>query len=274
MKEFVVPALVPGCCPIFPRHRWVGADVAIDWVGLREAHHGLLSAAFERMQAADQPHHPHPTESELGWDSVFGLAAAIDDGLGGDPGNAHEGEDAGEDEGHGPVVDIDLAQPSDAQETAEPLDPETWAERNKKYKSEGLKWLQSLPLFRLVVMRITMEPMTALVRDMLYISGQQWEKGELDAAAQGKPRSYRVLEAFKGTHTNKFMNTVGCLMHEPNDKWIALPLSNCTEKASVLAFCMLAKGVASNFRPWCGHTWDTHTRFSAPCWAKTNVVKF
>ena len=36
----------------FPRHRWLGADNAVDEVGLCEAVHGLLSQAFEHMMGS------------------------------------------------------------------------------------------------------------------------------------------------------------------------------------------------------------------------------
>jgi hypothetical protein len=40
-------AVVCGCLPpIFPRERWTKLDIAVDWIGLFESIHGLLSSVY------------------------------------------------------------------------------------------------------------------------------------------------------------------------------------------------------------------------------------
>ena len=49
VRRFIIPSLVPEGLRLFPRHRWYGGELSIDWCGLLQAHHGLLKPVLLRM---------------------------------------------------------------------------------------------------------------------------------------------------------------------------------------------------------------------------------
>ena len=52
MLTYVVPALLPAKCPIFPRSRWHGGHLAVSWAGVLATHHNLLRRGPPRAAAA------------------------------------------------------------------------------------------------------------------------------------------------------------------------------------------------------------------------------
>lgn len=49
LEEYLLKTLAKAAPPVFPRHKWVGADTAIDWFGKYVAIHGLLRHVFDSM---------------------------------------------------------------------------------------------------------------------------------------------------------------------------------------------------------------------------------
>ena len=45
----LVYALCGRSFKLYPRHRWLGADIVVDQIGLIESIHGLATAAFRKM---------------------------------------------------------------------------------------------------------------------------------------------------------------------------------------------------------------------------------
>ena len=43
IEKMVIPALCPGAMPTYARHRWLGGEQSVDFVGLIESHHRLFS---------------------------------------------------------------------------------------------------------------------------------------------------------------------------------------------------------------------------------------
>ena len=63
VSEAVTVALAPSLFKVYPRHRWVGCDTALDQLALAECVHGLGSAAFLLMcgqEAPGEEGHPAP----------------------------------------------------------------------------------------------------------------------------------------------------------------------------------------------------------------------
>lgn len=54
-QKWVVWALLPCQCPVANRKSWTGADVAIQWTGLLDAHWGLVPKIILRLLKPDRP---------------------------------------------------------------------------------------------------------------------------------------------------------------------------------------------------------------------------
>ena len=87
MADYVIPALVPTMLATFPRHRWLGGEISIDWLGLVEAHHGLLRDVLTKLTARLGPVRQDVHSIASTWDgSVQGALAWAEgnDGADGD----------------------------------------------------------------------------------------------------------------------------------------------------------------------------------------------
>ena len=75
VKRFLVPALAGCLPPVFRRERWTGNDAALNYVGLLEAVHGLLSRAYRSWYQKETGRHPPPLHADL-LEQHLGLADA------------------------------------------------------------------------------------------------------------------------------------------------------------------------------------------------------
>jgi hypothetical protein len=60
-EQYVVPALIPGACPKFPRGKWTRTELSADWAGLLAAHHGLFVDVFALWLTTNQKKPPTVT---------------------------------------------------------------------------------------------------------------------------------------------------------------------------------------------------------------------
>jgi hypothetical protein len=241
-RQFVIPALVPKSCPIFPRSRWTNSDESVDWNGLLLAHHGLYEPAYLRFCSINKKK-PKPSASTSvvasstasGWDFVCEEVAAPlqqpaqdpveTNGLGPGPGNA----DADEVQGQGD------ARPADVQEPANCFD---WAAFNEKLREQCSDWVQTQPFPVVVIMRIAMSPVLYVMNKFLQTSGTGWDKEQQARVAAGQPRSYRFIEAHLGTVLQKAFQMLFDLLHQAPK---ALSQTTGTRMLKVLLFRMLAR---------------------------------
>ena len=49
LDEYLQKTLAKAAPAVFPRHKWIGADIAIDWFGKFVSIHGLLRQVFDSM---------------------------------------------------------------------------------------------------------------------------------------------------------------------------------------------------------------------------------
>ena len=132
----------------YPRHRWTGADLAIDRCGLLESVHGLGSATYARYMrllavVAHEPATGASAENEV---LPLSYASAAYDGGAEDRGYGDEGATAAEGGGAG----------SSTQRMGDA------AAFNAQSRRVASAWWATKPLVSLVVMRLIIEPLQAV----------------------------------------------------------------------------------------------------------------
>lgn len=79
-KQYVLPALVPSACPLFPRGKWTRSELSIEWVGLFASHHNLYQDTFRlwlgRKGFCVQNSLESALNSNSGWDELIDTIAA------------------------------------------------------------------------------------------------------------------------------------------------------------------------------------------------------
>ena len=190
-KRLVIPMLVPAVCPLFPRSRWIGAELCTSWAGILASLHGLLQPLLLKWGAPQglptrQLQRPALSLKTFadGWQTVASADAAEG------PFDAHAEESAWAE-----PPEYDPMSAGDAEK--ELLDHATgnvdWAKINASTKLRCARWANHVDTrATLVAMRACMHPCLALMHGLLSQAGAKWERKQ-QCASSG--RSYRVLEA-------------------------------------------------------------------------------
>lgn len=248
----VVEALLPRAAPNFPRSRWTGANLAVNFSGLLAAVHGCLSSllgpclrelsdASKPVVASDfaLPPAGHALQAFVGAEAAGDSAAEDDDDLG----PRGFGIVVGGDEAAGDEDVVDAHAPTNPAGQQGETD---WAERNRQARV-GAQEFSQLPELRgrLAVLRRTMACHVTLMSRMLRVCGHEWEEAALEAArTPGAPPRFRLLEAACGVETTvKFLNECESLLFS-ND-WEDTPLSERSTLLSLIAFRQISSGAAA-----------------------------
>ncbi len=155
---------------LWPRHRWLGADLAVEEVGRLECVHGLLSATFplfcERASGKTKP-----TRFPPGAAPPSALPPA------GQP--LLPLQDSPEDEVA--VLGGGGTQPASVEPmgTASAISgPASKAAENDMHRKKALQWLRVSPLGALMLIRQTMEPLVQIIVSQLKLGSADWEISE------------------------------------------------------------------------------------------------
>ena len=73
-----------------------------------------------------------------------------------------------------------------------------WVEFNRRKKAEAATWVQSSPYQRLACIRPVAGVLLRVMYKFLYLTGQVFERKQRLLSASGIPRTYGVLEAYRG----------------------------------------------------------------------------
>ena len=240
-------ALASRCPPTFPRHRWTGADLSVDEVGVLMAVHGLLVPTYLAFLASSgcrlaggPPSHvgasgatgegflalgaPEPSEEALPTAAAEGAAAA--EGM---PQAAAHPQESG-----APAVDQHVGV--------------DWAQINARAMQAGHQFVtSSSPLGELVLVRRCLEPFRELMSAHLTTSGSAWErmqraKQASRVASFGSPggREFRIVIAATQTHESRFFSRTERLFRDPGC-WSLLPGPFVTARSSALAFRLVSR---------------------------------
>ena len=88
-----------------------------------------------------------------------------------------------------------------------------WQERKRRQRADMLAWSLSDPFPRLVVLREVLGVMVGVIALFLQLSGEKWTRRQESLAAQQQKRSYRVLEAARGTGLQQAFSRLLRLLH-------------------------------------------------------------
>ena len=233
----VVPALLPGKAPIFPRGRWTNSECSMEYFGLIDGHHRLLGPLVAKWLqkhgysvSLNQPSNLEE-EPDAGWASFLREEPVIADEATFQPVDsehaAGEAQDSGNLPGHAATLPVD----------DEADKKEKWQEERRQWRAKFAAWSSTGPAPFLFLMRVAVGPVVALTYALLRLVGDAWEREQEQKAVNGGKRSYPVLEAARGTLLSQFWEGLRKAFHTEQ---IGLPMRAWTRRHQCLLFRMLS----------------------------------
>jgi hypothetical protein len=206
---------------VYPRHRWLGADVSIDEQGKLECLGGLFSSSYELFAAKRS-------------DSVASV-------LSGEARKVLSICDGGAAAGHNGAGELKLDEVPIFHESHSP-------EANAKAREKSLIYCRSSPFTLLVVFRQVYEPMRVLATTKIHIASEAWERRQQALVARAKlngtfsyaSRSYRVVEAASNKAEDKALQQLS-MLYFCNMMWALLPITSITAETRCLIFRLLSR---------------------------------
>ena len=265
IRKYLLPALLPGPVPTFPRHRWTNSDLAVDYFAILATHHQLLeraSALWLGLDNLDEAPECDDQEGPITWEDLLkkklqSLPSHVPPLP--TPGPAvgeacldENGPDGDNDQGEQDQV-LDNLNPNPPQEQDDGVSyvERDWAKILKSLKQKFIAWIKSSGsqhtvslAGRLVIMRISMDPVCRLMHKFLHLAGQRWDKEQEFKAALGQTRSYRILEAHKGQDVANLFEYLERAHHSVPT---AVPLKDMKLISRNLLFALLSR-VACNLQ--------------------------
>jgi hypothetical protein len=144
-----------------------------------------------------------------------------------------------------------------------------WAAFNEKQRGSALKFARApTTTISVALWHKCLLPNIRLMDRFLREGGGDWDRCELQSAAMGQPRAFRITEACTGKTTEAFFKEVRTFIFE-HSEWEFLPTKCCTQMEQSLAFGMLIRTlggihfhIASVFAAYPYRLWllvDSHT---------------
>lgn len=251
VRKQILNALVPSTLKIFPRHRWMGGEISVDWLGLIHAHHGLLKPVLLRLtedavqgsgktnvQSADTAGALLPLLT--GWESAAEQMQARESQEVRSHGNGQVNADAdAEDQTLAQeVVALGLGMGGGMEIPQDELTGLDWATINRNFKKKVYAWAKSNDLNVLCLIRSNMRVIVNLLRKLLAMSKEQWELRQQFAVVEGDVRAYRLTQVFLGEGIEDAFQALSSLFLIPPP---ALPRCSHTMAMRVLMFQLLAR---------------------------------
>lgn len=258
--HFVVPALLPCACPIFPRSRWFGADASLDFVGLLSCCHNLfepLIAAWSGRQLPSSdailPASEASDDDDLGWDAfapVQALAAGQKPRPKRESKNDQQVEESSAPDLQSQPQPMELPpQDGPSDEVGAAFDWHAYQERLKTSVGEWVcGWRASSspsPQALLALMRQFLTPILLLMTHLLYLGSQKFSKVQYQKSCDGLQQEFRVLIAWVRRQTTRLIVDVLALMKSPPK---ALGIADLRADIGVLCFCMLSRLACSTYQ--------------------------
>ena len=232
LSNGLVSALLGRNFKCYPRHRWTGADEALDAVGLLQRVHGLRWTTFSRWLRMLEEH-VHGSELRGHRDRDDGAAGdercvelPIMDGVGDAQG--------------GPAA----AETMPGAQAAAP--PASWAAQNAASRRVAGAWWAAEPAHKIIVMRMVMEPLREMLARRLRIGGRAWASKQAEAAAAAARAGAPPMRRWPATvcASNELEET--CLQQtrrllEDGEQWELVPRKHWTRRARCLITRMLIR---------------------------------
>ena len=277
-QNWLRPALLPKAIPTFPRSRWTGADLTLDWIGVLQSHHCLAQPLLQRWlqsasaatpAAGDHRQRERQPDYSVGWGASEPIqpgpersadrprpsearqAAAA--GVAVEPGDVPETAENAELDGAEVPQDQWAQYWDDPEKAFEVLSPHVhikpdsgdidWAAFNAALKTKLRRWCEDSSMRHVfVVMRLAMQAPLSIMRELLTIAGQDWETKQAVEMAKTGRRSYRVLKAADGAQRANFLAQLDRCFQ---DYQASLPAEACLRSTRVLFFRLTSRAGAS-----------------------------
>ena len=243
-ERFVVPALLPGPCPILNRSKFMAFEATATWAALLCAHHNVLQplmALFHGQPVAAAPQQLVTLGRATPGHGWFGLAqkdAATQD-------QATRRADVTDVMGSFAVQQLDTddvpapGMADDATAAEANITGEVdWGELNRASRKKVAMYAASSPGSTVLVILAMMKPALRLLVRFIGLSSEEFDRRQEASNLSGEPRTYRVVEAAQGRQVNEFFQDISALMHTPFD---LLPASSATLAMRGLMFRMLSR---------------------------------
>ena len=233
-------ALIAHKPSLWPQHRWTGADVALDELSRLEMVHGLLGSTYtmfmEKFTAGETVHEDMLQEPPLPPPPPRQAAVL-------------EGESG---QGLAPPAQLpSIAEEPLAAAAGDEAIPEEQrsAALHAQDRRVAQEWLAQRPFGSLVIMRLTMQPLTQMLHGQFAVVSEDFELEQRSKLAQtlldqtpvqGCGRSFMLTEAAKGTLETGFFTQVLELWRNVK-VWEVIDSNEVTVATNVLIFTLLAR---------------------------------
>jgi hypothetical protein len=116
-----------------------------------------------------------------------------------------------------------------------------WAAFAEKQRGDALRFVRSsMSPIGCALWHKCLQPAVRLMDLLLRFASESWDDNDMQDAAKGLPRAYRVVEAATGRLTSGISEMLHKYMTD-DAEWMFLPPALKTQKSRSLAFCMLAQ---------------------------------
>eukprot|EP00971_Amphidinium_carterae_P352411 6492583-Amphidinium_carterae.1 len=228
----LIIALVSTVFHTYPRHRWTGADLSTDQVGLLLAVHNVGASALVQMASHGRNPKDH-SETHFGLGEQ-GPEEAVEHGIGVNFDDVV------------PQHSLALASTDEAisgQEQSEPISFGELAARNAKFVQKALAWVERKPLAHVMVLRLCMNPIMNLLHEYLGRSGDEWEIQNLTKHSKVNADAASITTSFMAyvglTSEQAFYSSLQELLH--SRVWGFIAKACHTMEMQCLAFRMLSR---------------------------------
>lgn len=232
------------CQPdLYPRHRWTGADLAVDSLGILEGCHNLLSTTFRRFAAS----YEGVSRAARIMGVPQGLAAQVPGQSADRPAiaDAQSSQAEAPEQNAGADMADQLPDDDTARATEDGCD---WSAINAVRRKAASFWLAKKPWAKLVLLRTAMEPLRQLLARHFHTASEEWDleqlKCVLDARAEGKEgwgmRDFRLRLAASCADEQKFFEQLQVAFQHA-DMWSVLPHDALNFEFRALTFKVLSR---------------------------------
>ena len=245
--------LLAGAAPsIFPRHKWIGSDAALDWYGRLQSVHGLLSRVFEDLFGPDSgsgPSRPNkPTASDPA-QSSHAQAQAHTQTRPGDAADTGDVEaQAQDDRGELLALQVFETYGFAAADSGDRQDDQ-WKTIAKKWRDAAYDWACCHPdgplalLAEMVFLRTVLAPQVNLMAKQLKLSSSEFDQQQALAELTTGLRKYRLTEVHADSASAEAEVALAKLFQKSH--WESLPFVFLTQRNNSTAFKLAARVLAA-----------------------------
>ena len=194
IRRWVLPALVPRCCPLFSRSRWNGADDAVQWLGLLAGHHRGVLLRGMIFKFVDQPAPKPLPMRNVEEDWLLAVASEVAAPVEEDAGEAlPEDEDAGA--GGGDPAAMDGGD-----------DVDEFHRRNKQYRRKAAALVARDVFSDVASLGVATRHLQQLRARLFARARVVWRQQKYQEVLQGRPRHRcsKLLEVMESKDTAEF----------------------------------------------------------------------